>query len=141
MEECDLGGYFLTNNTDKAALQNALAIFQKKDMEKHIILQLGHFQCIYFNKINLPEANHIFKKNKDYVIGVGTFFFKNKLGNGALEEIYNQFSLNKDESIFNKVKGHFNLIIYIDGQFYVVSDKTGTYHSYKSEKNSSYYRI
>lgn len=142
-----MGGYFLTNSKKNTDKKKILESFNAKGMKDFNEIKLGDYTCFYFNKIYLKDKiNHIYKKNEDYVIGVGTFFYKGKYGYEALRLIYNDYNIKIDnkynsfrDEIFNKILGHFNLIIYIDGILKIVTDKTGTYHSFKLENNDKKY--
>ncbi len=134
-----MGGFFLTNNTNKVLEKEIIEIFSKKEMKNYTIINLEGYKLFHFQKINIPTANHIFKKNNDYLIGVGTFFFNNKFGYEALEEIYESYLKEQDIQLFNKVMGHFNLILYLNGKVTIITDKTGSYHSFYSVNNENIY--
>lgn len=134
-----MGGYFLTNDLKDGLIDETIRFFEEKGMIEHSIINLGSLNLIYFNKINLPKARHIFSDNLNYVIGVGTFFYKNLIGYECLKEIYFDFNRDHNLHIFNEIQGHFNFILFIEGRLIVVSDKTGTYHSYIGENDSKFY--
>ena len=134
-----MGGFFLTNNTSEALEKTVIEIFSKKEMKKYTILNFEGYKLIYFHKINVSTTSHIFKKNSDYVIGVGTFFFNDKFGSAALEDIYESYLKEQDYKIFNKVMGHFNLILYLNGKVTIITDKTGSYHSFYSVIDENIY--
>ena len=125
-----MGGFFLTDNDSDNLEEKIKQIFLNKDMEKYDLFNFEKFKVFYFHKIGHSEFKHVFKNKDDYIIGVGVFFYKNKFGIQAQEEIYSDLKNNQDFSIFNQVLGHFNFILYINGELRVITDKTGTYHSY-----------
>ncbi|MCG3225832.1 MAG: hypothetical protein H7645_02855 [Candidatus Heimdallarchaeota archaeon] len=134
-----MGGFFLTNNKSEILEKEIIKNFNKKEMKKHTILNLEDYRLFYFHKINISTENHIFKKNGDFLIGIGTFFFNNKFGYAALEEIYENYLKDQDFLLFNKVMGHFNLILSINGKVAIVTDKTGSYHSFYSISDKHIY--
>ena len=125
-----MGGFFLTNNESDNLEEKVKQIFLAKGMEKYDLFNFDKFKVFYFHKIGHSEFKHVFKSGDDYLVGVGVFFYKNKFGIQAQEEIYSDLKNNLDYSIFNQVLGHFNFILYINGELSVIADKTGTYHSY-----------
>ncbi len=134
-----MGGFFLTDNESSNLEEKIKHIFLAKDMEKYDLFNFGKFKVFYFHKIGHSEFNHVFKKGQDYIIGVGVFFYNNQFGIKALEEIYVNLKSKQDFSIFNQVLGHFNFIFYINGELRVITDKTGTYHSYYSFSDGYHY--
>ncbi len=134
-----MGGFFLTNNTSEVLEKTVIEIFSKKEMKKYTILNFEGYKLLYFHKINVSTTSHIFKRDSDYVIGVGTFFFNNKFGYAALEDIYESYLKEQDYQLFNEVMGHFNLILYLNGKVTIITDKTGSYHSFYSVIDENIY--
>lgn len=131
-----MGSFFLTNNGNKEKIDKIVELYKKKKMYDYSRLIFDDLVLLYFSKINL-QYQQIFKHKKNYVIGIGTFFYKRKYGLDALKEIYNDYL--SGENVFGKIKGHFNFILFIDGKLYVITDKTGLFHSYVAyEKNDIY---
>ena len=121
-----MGSFFLTNSKETKIREKALTFFKNKGMDEYKVIRLGKYDLFYFEKIYLRnKINHIFKKDDDYIIGIGTFFYKEKYGHQALEKIYYDFIENGND-IFNDVLGHFNFILYINNNLNIVTDKTGT---------------
>ncbi len=134
-----MGGFFLTDNDSDNLEEKIKQIFLVKDMEKYDLFNFEKFKVFYFHKIGHSEFKHVFKNGDDYIIGVGVFFYKNKFGIQAQEEIYRHLKDTQDFSIFNQVLGHFNFILYINEELRVITDKTGTYHSYYCFNNGYHY--
>lgn len=131
-----MGGFFITNN-QSLTTETIINLFLNKGFKKYSVLKVNHLTIYYFNKIFL-KTNHIFKNGNDFLIGIGTFFYKNSHGYDALEKIYNDLSL-FGINICNEIDGHYNLIIYQQNKLKVISDKTGTYHSYYSQNEKYFY--
>jgi len=126
-----LGGFVLTNDFGEKTLKKIFTVFEKKRMNKHSIFELGKYRMIYFHKINLPEAGHIFADGDNRIIGIGTFAYGGQFGYSALESLYNDIISSQEiKSILNKVKGHFNLILHLNGELSIISDRTGSFHSF-----------
>ncbi len=126
-----MGGYFISNDLDSCG--KAIDIFKKKGLSEYVVLPAGKKYCVYFYKKNAKVSkikNDIFKAGDNFLFGTGVYIYKNLIGKEALECIYEDFVNSNNNSIFNRVKGHFNFVIYKNGELFVVTDKSGTYHTY-----------
>lgn len=134
-----MGGFFLTN--DEASLSNAISVFDRKGLTQHTSLKLGdHWHCLYFSKWNAGTAavtNDYFANNDDMIVGVGMFIYKGVIGTQALELIYQDWD--RAPQMPAHIKGHFNLIAYVNGELYVITDKTGIYCSYCATDKDKFY--
>ena len=142
-----MGGYFITNSKNGKYEKKIINYFSQQDMIKYTKINLTPFILFYFHKINVENINHIYKNESDYIVGIGVFFYKNKFGYEALHRIYDDIQKDGLTNIFNDIRGHYNFIIYFENELYIVTDKTGTYHSYFCTKggvffgSSSFYSI
>jgi len=134
-----MGGYFITNSNNIIWEEKIVNFFSQQDMIKYTKIFLKPFTLYYFHKINIANINHIYKNESDYIVGVGVFFYKDKFGYEALQRIYDNIQKNGLTNIFNDIQGHFNLIIYYKNELYIVTDKTGTYHSYYSLNDGTFF--
>lgn len=129
-----MAGYFIS--TSKEACEKAITIYNKKEITNYKILNAGKYFCVYFYKQNAQEStffNDIYIYINSFIFGTGYYIYKNKLGKDALELIFHDLvSSNFDFSIFRVIKGHFNFILFHNQELYIVTDKTGNYHSYYS---------
>jgi hypothetical protein len=125
-----MGGFFLTNDT--TALEKAVSIFTKKGLNNHALVQMGpDNRCLYFGKWNArnqPINDQYFSHNEDVIIGIGTFVYRDAIGTRALKFIYEDWS--QFPHILSNIKGHFNLVTYVNGKLTVITDKASMYHSY-----------
>ena len=135
-----MGGYVLTNKADDAIRENILSLFEKKGMRNHTIIDLGVYQLFYFNKINLPKTNHIYTNGTNRIIGIGTFAYGGHFGYQALESLYHDVIATQDiDSILNNIKGHFNIILYMNEELLVVADRVGAFHSFIGSEGDTVY--
>jgi hypothetical protein len=134
-----MGGFFLTN--DEGSLNDAISVFDRKGLTQHTSLKLGdHWHCLYFSKWNASTAtvtNNCFASDGDIIVGVGTFIYKGVIGTRVLELIYQDWD--QGPQMLAHIKGHFNLIAYVNGELYVIADKTGIYHSYYATDKGKFY--
>jgi hypothetical protein len=135
-----VGGFVLTNDTTEGTREKVLAVFEKKGMTKFTHLELDTYHLFYFNKVNLPETNHIFTSGQDRVVGVGTFAYGGHFGYSALESLYEDLSATQDmKPVLNDIKGHFNIILFLNGQITVIADRVGAFHAFIGiDKNNVY---
>lgn len=129
-----MGGFYITNTTDDDVQKKVTDLFNRKGMTTFELIKAGAYKILYFPKI-LLKVNHVYKHGLDVMIGVGVFFYDNDYGYKALEKIYKDYK-EQGNKVFSQVKGHFNFILVADNAVKVVTDKTGTYHSFfAQEKN------
>ena len=123
-----MAGYFITKNKEKfKKIESTVS----QEFSKYITLKnIGkeQWQLYFFQKMNVEDHN-FFKKGDNFIIGVGAYIYKNKIGGEALESIYND--LQNESLIFKKIAGHFNFITFINNELKIVTDKSGHYFSYK----------
>lgn len=135
-----MGGYFLSNDND--AKQKAIEVFAKKGLGNYSVLKAGNFECVYFHKLNAEICdinNNYYLNGDDFIVGTGIYVYKDLIGTSALEKIYKDFKILSDKNIFNNVKGHFNFVIYKNGSLFLITDKTGTYHTYYGKNKNNIY--
>ncbi len=127
-----MGGFYLIlkNNSsgDKLNLidkQKGLDVFYKKGLKLNKKIISTHFDIFTFYKKYHDTENTFFFDNDDFVVTVGTFFYKKKTGVEGVSEFYNDYK-NKREWILN-FNGQFGLVIYIDGKLSIMNDHLGLY--------------
>ena len=135
-----MGSYFLTNDLSQGRIGTTRRLFEEKGHLQSINTQLGAYQLIYFPKINLKEDKHVFENGQDKLVSVGTFIYRGQFGFNALKLIYDDIK-DADEftSLLRETKGHFNLILYLNGELMVVTDRVGAYHSFIGRSKDSIY--
>lgn len=133
-----MGAFFITNSNNEEHTKNIISIHRKKTITKSHTLTPPGFKIIYFEKKHVDTSKHIYKKNDDFIIGIGVFSYKELWAGEALAQILEDFT--KDgNTVFNSVRGHFNFILYSKAELNLITDKTGTYHSFSSKENESFY--
>ena len=131
-----MGSFFLTNDTSEEKINKVLDLYKKKGMHNYTKLISNDCVLLYFPKINL-QYQQIYKHKENYIVGIGTFFYKDKYGADALEEIYSAYS--SGENVFAQTRGHFNFVLFIGGELQVVTDKTGLLHSHIARERNCIY--
>ena len=135
-----MGGYVLTNDLSDETRNRILTVFERKGMRDFRVLNLGSFRLFHFRKINGSTVDHVYKAGNNRLVGVGTFVYNDKLGHNALESLYDDVSKeHSDQSVFNNIKGHFNIILFLDGEVSVVADRVGAYHSFLGREDQNVY--
>jgi hypothetical protein len=135
-----VGGFVLTNDRTQDTREKILGVFEKKGMTRFTDIDLANYRLFYFNKVNLPDVNHIFNVGQDYIIGVGTFAYGGSFGQKALRKLYERItSERKFDEILNGIKGHFTIIIFFEGELTVVADRVGSYHTFIGHAENNVY--
>ena len=135
-----MGVYVLTNDLSDGTRNRILNVFERKGMRDFRVLDLGSFRLFHFRKINGPTVDHVYKAGSNRLVGVGTFVYNDRLGHNALESLYDDISgEHSDQSVFNNIKGHFNIILFVDGEISVVADRVGAYHSFLGREDQNVY--
>jgi hypothetical protein len=135
-----VGGFVLTNDMAHGTREKILTVFEKKGMTKFTLIELDTYHLFYFNKVNLPDTNHIYTAGNDRIIGIGTFAYGGKIGYSALESLYNDIIAAQDiESILNNIKGHFNVILFLNNELIVVADRVGAFHAFIGQDGNRIY--
>ncbi|TXT54511.1 MAG: hypothetical protein BAJATHORv1_60007 [Candidatus Thorarchaeota archaeon] len=132
-----MGGFFLTNNIAHPIERNVMKLLEKKSQEV-VTYNLGEFRLYYFRRVNTWERESIFEQSEDKIFGIGTIIYKNRVGTQALKHIYQDLiESNHDLGILNDIKGHYNIILYIDRELSVITDRIGAYHSFVAKEEDS----
>ena len=123
-----MGGFFLSNcESDRGFVINA---FKEKQMNKYIEIKLGEYFLYYYSKINVNTLrDHVYEENGSVLVAIGTFFYNGYRGQPALIELLKAMK-KLGPIVFNDVIGHYNFIYYNSTDLYLITDKTGTFHSY-----------
>lgn len=135
-----MGGYVLTNDLSDGTRNKILNVFERKGMKDFRALDLGSFRLFHFRKINGSTVDHVYRAGSNRLVGVGTFVYNGRLGHNALESLHDDISKeHSDQSVFNNIKGHFNIILFMDGEISVVADRVGAYHSFLGREDQNVY--
>ena len=130
-----MGGFYLIlkNKSSKDTLnlideQKGLNVFYKKGLKLNKRITTAHFDIFTFYKKFHEVENTFFFDNNDFIIAVGTFFYKKKIGYEGITEFYNDYKNKKDWlTYFN---GQYGLVLYIENELVVLNDHLGLYHIY-----------
>ena len=133
-----MGAFFITNSTNNEKVERVLSIHKKKALTKYHTLTPSGFKIIYFEKKHVDTSKHIYQQEDDFIIGIGTFSYNKLWAGDALAKIYEDYHI-KGYSIFNLVRGHFNFVMYVKGKLILITDKTGTYHSFNCKENGAFF--
>lgn len=125
-----MGGYILTNDISDESQSSFLELFREKGLENYHVIDFNPYRLYYFEKRNIAGPAPIYRSESSVLVGVGTFIYNGAIGRKALSNISRDLASQNSESVFNEIKGHFNLVIYSNGDLVVVSDRIGSYHSF-----------
>jgi len=126
-----MGAFYLSNELNEMTLPGVLKIFQKKNLNKFHELKAKSFTLLYFEKAMIKTDYHVYQKGEDWIVGLGCFFYKNEFIEKALPLLLEDL-VEENEICANEIFGHFNLILFKQGKLKIITDKTGTYHSYQT---------
>ena len=130
--------FFKKENTKIEEPENQCAtilnVFKEKQMPLKKRLDLKNFILYVYGKINIDVENVIQFDNENFIIGTGTYLYKNKIGIAALKELYYDFSTTG--KFFHNIKGNYAIILFKEGKLYVFNDLGGLYHIYTNKNKS-----
>lgn len=128
-----MAGYFITTNERKFDELNKRISndFPKFKIKKGVGKK--RWNIVYFQKINI-DVDNICSEGNNFIIGVGTYIYKGKIGVPALELLLRDYKT--DPLVVKNVLGHFNFVLYYEGELKIITDKSGHYFSYSSVENS-----
>lgn len=130
-----MGAYYLTNNDDKT--DQIVELMQKKQLTRFRTIRVGALTILNFQKINVPDYDNVYTEGEDFIIGFGTYYYRNLFGEAALSHIWQEYKAGNN--VFSEVGGHFNFILHDKGVTKIIADKTGYYHAFSATENGRFY--
>ena len=130
-----MGSYFITN--DSSATDDAITFMKKKGLVRHRSYQAGSVFILSFDKLYIDSYNNIYKEGDDFILGFGTYFYKDRFAAEALKELFTDLK-NGDSALAN-VLGHFSFVICKSGKCEFVTDKCGVYHGFGASQDDRFY--
>lgn len=96
-----------------------------------------NYSLTYAEKILTPTKNHLNGeelggKDKDYIVGVGTYFYGGSFGVEALAKVWKNL---EEVLVANPVYGHWAFVAHKNDKTYVFNDMSGTLRLYYTEEN------
>jgi asparagine synthetase B (glutamine-hydrolysing) len=130
-----MAGYFITNKRE--SLSDVATIFDKKNLVKRETREADSFSIVSCVKRNVAACHNVYESKDDFIIGFGAYSYQGHFGEDALKLILEEFRTGREP--FSNILGHFNFIIFSKGTLFLITDKTGFYHSYIYNKNNHVY--
>jgi len=113
---------------------NSIAVFDKKGLRLNQRVVTDEFIIYAYHKYRFSVDNVVSFGDDQFIVSTGTLIYNRKVGRGALEELYNDFS--EDGKFLSKVLGQFCVIISKGGKLHIFNDYTGVYHVYCNKSKS-----
>ena len=98
----------------------------------------GHFYLTIAKKINIENNNRLCFENGDFIIGLGTFVYKEVACSKALTEIYNDF---EDISLKEEIWGHYAMVIKKGENIYIFCDRGGLFRIFYHKDGQGNYCV
>ncbi|MBN2434250.1 MAG: hypothetical protein JXK07_03170 [Spirochaetes bacterium] len=114
--------------------QVSIECILKKGISLKETIETENGVAFVFDKINFSSENVIRFKTGDFIIVIGTMFYKRKMGLDALRYLYEDFS--EDSDIFNDFCGNFCVLIFKKGELYIFNDYNGLCHVYSNNEKT-----
>jgi hypothetical protein len=92
---------------------------------------------VFAKKILVNTNNFVSYDSGDYILGIGTYIYKNKYGSDALNELYHDFELKIATETF-PIYGHFAMVIRKKGSTYIFTDNEGTLRAFVYQNNGEF---
>ena len=103
---------------------------QTVDFKKYTAIEKANFSGAVFSKLCVDNIN-VIQKGDDVVAAIGTYFYKEKMAEQALELIYSDLKSGKPlYEIRNTMDGNFAIAVYQEGKLYTMSDPLGIHYLY-----------
>jgi hypothetical protein len=113
---------------------NSIDVFSKKGLRLNQRIVTDEFVVYAYHKYRFNVDNAVCFSDDQFIVSTGTLIYNRKVGRGALEELYNDFS--EDGKFLSKVLGQFCVVISKGGKLYIFNDYTGVYHIYCNKSKS-----
>lgn len=105
---------------EKKRLADGRALIQKERIER------DNFVVYLYEKIGVKTENIYHFQNGDFILGTGTFLYRQQTGLRALNNLYAEFD--SDAFEFSTLQGHFCIVLFKNGKLHIWNDLFGVYH-------------
>jgi hypothetical protein len=133
-----MGGFFLAKREKDIALDaterqysRAVDVFHKKGLPLNKKLVTPDYIIYVFHKYRHNGDNTLLYENGDFVVCTGTMFYNGRMGDAALQELYADFSVERQD-FFLKSLGNYCFLINKGESLYLVNSPTGIYRAYSN---------
>jgi len=114
--------------TERLLAESANVFYKNRlTLNKNLVTQ--DYVIYVFNKYKALRDNALLYDNGDFIIATGTMFYRGKMGDSALRQLYNDFSV-ETQNFFSDLLGNYCLIIFKAGRLYLVNNPAGVYRVY-----------
>jgi hypothetical protein len=109
----------------------SIEVFHKKGLPLNERIVTRDFIIYVFHKNRIKVGNFLRFDDNQFIISTGTLIYNKKIGQDALEELYQDFSPKGE--FLSKVFGQYSLIVSKEGRLYLLNDTAGVYHVYSNK--------
>lgn len=113
-----MGAFILSNKS------TSTDVLKSKGHSKIDNFCQGAFYLTVAKKITIENENCLCFENGDFIIGLGTFVYKDVACSNALIKIYNDFDYN---SLKEEIWGHYAMVIKKGEKVYIFCDRGGLF--------------
>ena len=127
-----MGGFLLYPESIDLSRKEVDQLFGHMGLVPGKVFSNGRFNILLYKK-SLAENESYLESGKDYIICVGTFFYRKQSQNDSLKIFLKDF---KNNQIFNdEIIGQFSLILVIDNQINLILDRLAIQNVYFDARN------
>jgi len=109
-------------------------VFTNKGLEKKKRFTANDCTIDVYGKRNVEVKNFIAFSNGDFIIGTGTYIYKNRIEENVLKIIYDNILNIQD--LITDIKGNYAMIVFKEGKLYLFNDLSGGYHIYSLDNRN-----
>jgi hypothetical protein len=131
-----MGGFLLVKRDHDADFKeierqyrNSLNVFAKKGLPLNKKVSTSEYVIYVFRKYRSNRDNTMLFANGDFIVATGTMFYNGKMGDAALKEIFQDFSIENQE-FFSRILGNYCLIISKGNRLFLCNSPSGIYRIY-----------
>ena len=128
-----MGGFLFGKTTDSTAgkasalnIDRARRVMAEAGAKPGVLIEKPGFSLQLYEKSLWPVANILQFPDGDFVAGVGTLFYRRKMGKEALEQLFSDFVRGKP--VLENLLGHFAVFIWHKRQLTLFNDYNALYH-------------
>lgn len=107
--------------------------FLKRERKEKKIIENKNFYLSVYDGLNAKCYLKEFE-NGDFIVTLGTLFYKDKFGDDCLQPLINDFKEGK-RNLYNDLMGSYSVLIYINEKLYTFNDFLGLMRVYCSSDN------
>lgn len=115
--------------------RSSIDVFNEKGLSLNKKVVTPEHIIYVFNKYRTINNNIVQFDNGDFIAVTGTMFYKGISGGSALNELFNDFSV-ENQSYLNNLLGNYCLIISKGNRLFVANSPSGIYRSFHDQANN-----